>query len=41
MGDLQEAAIALGTRDGETIAYLSVTGTERARLFTLRTCKED
>lgn len=41
MGDLQEAAIALGTRAGTTIAYLSVTGTEKARLFTLRSCKED
>lgn len=40
-GDLREAAIALGTRSGDTIAYLSVTGTERARLFTLRACKED
>ena len=40
-GELEQAALAVGTRAGKTIAYLSVTGAEKARLFTLRTCKED
>lgn len=40
-GELERAAMAVGTRTGRTIAYLSVTGAEKARLFTLRTCKED
>ena len=37
----REAALAIGTRAGKPIAYLSVTGTEHARLFTVRTCEED
>lgn len=40
-GELEQAALAIGTRTGKTIAYLSVTRAEKARLFTLRTCKED
>lgn len=40
-GELEQAAMVVGTLTGRTIAYLSVTGTEKARLFTLRTCKED
>jgi hypothetical protein len=40
-GDLELAAIAIGTRTGKTIAYLSVSGSEKARLFTTKTCKED
>ena len=40
-GSVREAALAIGTRAGKPIAYLSVTGTERARLFTVRTCEED
>jgi len=40
-GDVVRAAMAIGTLTGRTIAYASVTGTEKARLFTLRTCEED
>ena len=40
-GSVREAALAIGTRAGKAIAYLSVTGTERARLFTVRACEED
>jgi hypothetical protein len=40
-GDLELAAIAIGTPAGKPIAYLSVTGAEKARLFTLQTCEED
>ena len=40
-GSVKEAALAIGTRAGKAIAYLSVAGTERARLFTVRTCEED
>jgi hypothetical protein len=40
-GDLELAAIAIGTPTGRLIAYLSVTGAERTRLFTLQTCEED
>jgi hypothetical protein len=41
MGEVETATLAVGTRTGKTIAYLGVTGAEKARLFTLRTCKED
>jgi hypothetical protein len=40
-GEVQEAAVAIGSRTGRTIGYLSVTGTEKARLFAARTCEED
>lgn len=40
-GSVRRAAIAVGTPAGKTFGYLSVTGSERARLFTVRTCKED
>ena len=40
-GALEQAAFALATPSGRQIAYLSVTGTEKARLFTVRTCRED
>jgi len=40
-GSVKEAALAIGTRAGKAIAYLSVTGAEHARLFTVRTCEED
>jgi hypothetical protein len=40
-GDLDQAAMAIGTLTGKPIAYVSVTGTEKARLFTRRTCRED
>ena len=40
-GDLEQAAMAIGTPTGKTIAYLSVTGAEKARLFTVATCRED
>lgn len=40
-GDLELAALAIGTPTGKTIAYLSVSGSEMARLFTAKTCKED
>jgi hypothetical protein len=40
-GPVREAAIALATPAGRPIAYVSVTGTEKARLFTVRTCEED
>ncbi len=40
-GSVREAALAIGTRAGKAIAYLSITGTERARLFTVRACEED
>ena len=38
---LKRARRALGTLAGKTIAYMSVTGAETSRQFTLRTCKED
>jgi hypothetical protein len=41
MGDVVAATLAVGTLTGKLIAYLSVTGSEKARLFTLRTCEED
>lgn len=41
LGDARQVAIALGTLKGKIVAYTSVTRAERARLFTLRTCKED
>jgi hypothetical protein len=41
IGRIHQAAIGIGTPGGKTIAYTSVTGAEKARLFTLRTCKED
>lgn len=40
-GDLDGSAIAVATKSGTPLAYLSVTGDEKARLFTRRTCKED
>jgi len=40
-GSIRVAALAIGTRAGKAIAYLTVTGAERARLFTVRTCEED
>jgi hypothetical protein len=40
-GDVEQAAIAIGTLTGRVIAYASLTGAEKARLFTLRTCEED
>jgi hypothetical protein len=40
-GQLENAAFAVGTPAGRTVAYLSVAGTEKARFFTVRTCKED
>ena len=40
-GRVQQAAIALADPAGRPIAYVSVTGTEKARFFTVRTCKED
>jgi hypothetical protein len=40
-GELEQAALAVGTLLGKPIAYTSVTGAETSRLFTLRTCKED
>lgn len=40
-GAVRQAAIAVGTPTGKTIAYVSVNGSRRARLFTLRTCEED
>lgn len=40
-GSVREAALGIGTRAGKTIAYLSITGDERARLFTVRACEED
>lgn len=40
-GSVKKAALAIGTRSGKAIAYLSVTGTERAGLFTVRACEED
>ena len=40
-GNVEEAAIALASPVGKPIAYVSVTGTEKARFFTVRTCKED
>ena len=40
-GSVGEAAIAIATPAGNPIAYVAVTGTEKARLFTVRTCKED
>ena len=40
-GPVREAAIAVATPAGKPIAYVSVTGTEKARLFTQRTCMED
>jgi hypothetical protein len=39
-GELERAALAVGTRAGKTLAYLSLTGAGKARLFTQRTCKE-
>lgn len=40
-GALETSAIAVATRTGKPIAYLSVTGAEKARFFTRPTCKED
>ena len=40
-GNVEQAAIALATAAGKSLAYVSVTGTEKARFFTVRTCKED
>ncbi len=40
-GSVRQAAIAVGTPAGKTFAYVSVTGSEKARFFTVRTCKED
>lgn len=40
-GKLEQAAIAIGAKTGKTIAYLSVTGKDKGRQFTARTCKED
>lgn len=40
-GALETSAIAVATRSGTPIAYLSVTGAEKARFFTRPTCKED
>lgn len=40
-GRVDQAAIALADPAGRPIAYVSVTGTEKARFFTVRTCKED
>lgn len=40
-GELEQAALAIGTKTGKTIAYLSVTGKDKGRQFTVRTCKED
>ena len=40
-GNVEQAAIALATAAGKPLAYVSVTGTEKARFFTVRTCKED
>jgi hypothetical protein len=40
VGDLETAALAIGTPTGKTIAYLGVTGTDRARFFAVRTCEE-
>jgi hypothetical protein len=40
-GELEQAALAVGTKSGKTIAYLSVTGKDKGRQFTVRTCKED
>ncbi len=41
IGDARQVEIAVGTPNGKTIAYTSVTRAEKARLFTLRTCEED
>jgi hypothetical protein len=40
-GSIREAAIAVGTPAGKTLAYVSVNGSDKARLFTVRTCQED
>lgn len=40
-GELDHASMAIGLATGEPIAYVSVTGTERSRLFTRASCKED
>jgi hypothetical protein len=40
-GAVTQAAIAVGTPAGKTFGYVSVSGSEKARLFTVRTCKED
>ena len=40
-GALETSAIAVATRSGKPIAYLSVTGAEKARFFTRPTCEED
>jgi len=40
-GDVEQAALAVATRTGKAIAYLTVTGTEEARLYTSKTCEED
>ena len=39
-GGVRQAAIAVGTA-GKTFGYVSVSGSEKARFFTVRTCKED
>lgn len=40
-GDVRRAALAVGTRTGAPIAYVALAENDRARLFTVRTCKED
>lgn len=40
-GELDQASMAIGSPSGEPIAYVSVTGTEKSRLFTRPSCKED
>ena len=40
-GPVAQAAVAVATPAGKPIAYVSVTGTEQSRLFTVRTCEED
>lgn len=40
-GNVQQAALAVASPTGTTVAYLAVTGTDKARLFTRPHCKED
>lgn len=40
-GALETSAIAVATRTGMPIAYLSVTGAEKARFFARPTCEKD
>lgn len=40
VGDVKEAAIAIGTQTGRPIAYMNLSNTSKAHLYTSRSCEE-